>query len=442
MTSGSFDHIDPNLILVDRENRQRRELRDIDELAESIRSIGLINPIVIDEQYNLIAGERRLAACLKIGLLPIPVHYIEDLPEVERQLIELEENVKRSDLPWDDYVRTIDRFHKLKLADNPDWTQRATADALNVSPGPVDKALTIAEHMDNELVSNADRFSVAYNAAKRVKERAGASVKKALVMDMDAAIGITPPADDPTAPHSPDMGEGDVSDPAPTTQIINVDFKKWAMEYAGPKFNLIHCDFPYGVNTGNKSGQSAAKHSGTYEDTPEIYFDLLNFFTTHGDRFIDPSSHLIFWFSMDYYHETKIALESAGWRVNPFPLIWHKSDNAGILPDPNRGPRRTYETALFASLGDRKIVRAVANSYSGATTRELHTSEKPRAVLSHFFRMLTDEYSRVLDPTCGSGNAIKVADELGAAEALGLEIDPEFAEQASRGILQASQGVL
>jgi 16S rRNA G966 N2-methylase RsmD len=57
-------------------------------------------------------------------------------------------------------------------------------------------------------------------------------------------------------------------------------------------------------------------------------------------------------------------------------------------------------------------------------------SEKPEPMLSHFFRMTVDEYSRVLDPTAGSANAIRVAASRGASSVLGLEKDPEFFQRA------------
>jgi predicted methyltransferase len=44
--------------------------------------------------------------------------------------------------------------------------------------------------------------------------------------------------------------------------------------------------------------------------------------------------------------------------------------------------------------------------------------------------MFVDEYSLVLDPTCGSGNAIKVADKKGASSVLGIEKDKEFYDLA------------
>jgi ParB family chromosome partitioning protein len=50
------------------DNRHRRELGDIAGLAESIRTIGLLHPITVDAEGNLLAGARRLAACKQLGL--------------------------------------------------------------------------------------------------------------------------------------------------------------------------------------------------------------------------------------------------------------------------------------------------------------------------------------------------------------------------------------
>jgi DNA modification methylase len=123
-----------------------------------------------------------------------------------------------------------------------------------------------------------------------------------------------------------------------------------------------------------------------------------------------------------------------GWKVNPFPLIWHKNDNTGIAPDPQRWPRRTYETALVASRGDRKLTsvgpRSNSFSFPGSRDNAIHISEKPQPVLRHFLSMFCDEYSIVLDPTAGSGNAVKVAEELGAMSVLGLEMSTEFYDVA------------
>jgi DNA modification methylase len=55
-------------------------------------------------------------------------------------------------------------------------------------------------------------------------------------------------------------------------------------------------------------------------------------------------------------------------------------------------------------------------------------------MLEFFFRMLVDDGTRMLDPTAGSGSALRAAKKLGAKQVLGLEVNPEFAENARRGL--------
>lgn len=78
--------------------RVRDDYGDMQTLAESIQEHGLLHPIVVDSDYNLIAGCRRLLACERIGLKEIEVKVIGDISEKELRILELEENIRRKDL--------------------------------------------------------------------------------------------------------------------------------------------------------------------------------------------------------------------------------------------------------------------------------------------------------------------------------------------------------
>lgn len=75
--------------------------KDLDELAESIRENGIIQPLTVAEldngQYELIAGERRLRASKKIGLEQVPV-VVKRATDREKMIMSIIENVQRSDL--------------------------------------------------------------------------------------------------------------------------------------------------------------------------------------------------------------------------------------------------------------------------------------------------------------------------------------------------------
>lgn len=409
---------DINSIIVDREDRQRRTLVNIEDLAASIARRGLINPIVIDEDGKLLAGERRLTACRALGWTQIECRTFSDLSDFEKQLLELDENIQREDLAWQDQVSTVNKIHSLYSTEYLDWTQEKTAEETGFSLRWVRQALLVASNMDKPEVSSADKFSVARGISERAlarkKDSAVASVSKVLT-EVAAERGI-------------------VTEEPPTRQppLLHEDFSEWSATYSGPKFNMIHCDFPYGVGMHN-SDQGAGAAFGTYADDPDIFWHLIATLTRSMENVVADSAHLIFWFSMDYYSRTKECLEVMGWKVDPFPLVWHKSDNTGIIPDARRGPRRIYETAFFGSRGDRLLATGsygqgpVANCFAvGGSDKTLHMNEKPIAMLRHFMRMCVDEYSSVLDPTCGSANALKAAELLGAASVLGIERDENF----------------
>lgn len=412
MTSGEFTQFPIDQIFVDRETRQRKVISpaDIASLADSITKNGLINPITIQRSGQLRAGETRYLACKSLGWTHIPAQFVEDLDETELQLLELDENIKRKPLTWQEECEAIARYHELRVKRDETWNQAKTAEALGLVPSSVSTKIQIKKELENpnSKVHKAKKLSEAVTISSRNAARRAATVIESLEETV----------------------------PAKEVPILNCDFNEWQRTYAGPRFNFIHCDFPYGINAQNQKQGANTTYFTEYIDTPDVYFELLTTLALAMQNVVADSAHLIFWFSFKYFSETKEALEKMGWEVNPFPLIWHKSDNVGLLPDPTRGPRRTYESAFFASRGDRKIAQPVANSFSYATTAEIHMSEKPVEMLRHFFRMPVDEYSIMLDPTCGSGGALKAAKALGATQVLGLERDPEIFNKAKENFYE------
>jgi len=427
MTSGNFHTISIDSINVNREGRQRRELTGLEELAASINTVGLINPLVVDNELNLIAGERRFTACRDIlGWTSITVQYAQECAPAELHLIELEENVKRVDLPWQDQCRAVAQYHAIRKNLEEGWTASATAGAIGMKATEVHNRILVSEALDegDPLVLKADNYSVARGIIQRKQQRKVSSETDAISSMVGSPLT---PLSGPNAHLATPVPELPIA--AAPHPFLLADFTQWARTYTERKFNFLHCDFPYGINA-NKHDMGAATSFGGYADSEDIYWSLISALADAMDTLVASSAHMMFWFSLDYYTETKSRLEAMGWTVNPFPLIWHKSDNSGILPDPKRGPRRIYETAFLCSRGDRHIVQAVANLYSAPNTKIIHMSEKNFDMLRHFFRMFVDDSTVMLDPTMGSGNAVVAAQTMNAAYVLGLEQDETFFENA------------
>lgn len=89
-----LSHIDPN------PHQARSELGDMEELMDSIRTKGVLEPILVRSKgtrFELIAGERRFVASKNIGLKEIPCIQM-DVEENEAMEIALVENLQRKDL--------------------------------------------------------------------------------------------------------------------------------------------------------------------------------------------------------------------------------------------------------------------------------------------------------------------------------------------------------
>jgi hypothetical protein len=416
MTSGSFHTAILDSIIIHREGRQRRELKGIDILADSIRRLGLMHPPIITRDNVLVSGERRVTAMKALGWTSCLVQFADEVDPATLRSIELEENIKREDISWQDRCRAIAEFTELRKAEEPNWTQERTAEALGITAGSVAQHMQVARELikGNTKIVEAPKFSVARGIIARASERQASSERDAFTA---VGTGALPLPGKHTYPDS----------------IIVADFNEWAPRYDGPKFNLLHCDFPYGIGA-DKFNQGAAPAHGGYDDTPDTYWRLIGTLADNLDRLCTESCHLVFWFSMKYYKETLDALRSMGWDCDGYPLFWLKSDNIGTLPDPERGPRRIYEVAFLAARGDRKIISAVSNAYAAPTDRSIHMSAKPEPVLRYFFRMLVDEHTRLLDPTAGSGGALRAAESLGCNYTQGLEVNSEFADRAREAL--------
>jgi ParB family transcriptional regulator, chromosome partitioning protein len=93
----AVDRIEPN----PQQPRQRFERGALEDLAQSIRDHGIVQPLVVaamgDERYQLIVGERRWQASKLAGLATVPV-VIKDVTDRQSLELALIENVQRADL--------------------------------------------------------------------------------------------------------------------------------------------------------------------------------------------------------------------------------------------------------------------------------------------------------------------------------------------------------
>ena len=142
------------LIDIEPNPTQARKIFDeesLDELAESIKMYGVIQPIVVtkkEKYYEIIAGERRWRASKRAGLEEIPVIIREDDEQKNRE-ISLIENIQREDL------NPIEKARGIKtLMDQYDLTQQKIADILGKSRSSIANTVRIL-NLDERVIEIA-----------------------------------------------------------------------------------------------------------------------------------------------------------------------------------------------------------------------------------------------------------------------------------------------
>jgi len=94
--------------------RTRKAREGLDELMESIRRRGLLQPIVVfpkDEKYELVVGQRRFLAVQELGWKEVPALVIKPIDMAEAKMYSMSENIFRRDLSYADKVDACDYLY-------------------------------------------------------------------------------------------------------------------------------------------------------------------------------------------------------------------------------------------------------------------------------------------------------------------------------------------
>ncbi len=138
---------------------------DITELAKSIKSVGLINPITVNSYYeknkttySIVAGYRRYYACKKLDFKYVPCIVLDHQSSSKSKIIQLIENIQREDLTNIEYVNAVvDLWNSNIYTSKNDLAKQLGKSASFVSKCfKVDKSLNI----DPNNISSANLLTI------------------------------------------------------------------------------------------------------------------------------------------------------------------------------------------------------------------------------------------------------------------------------------------
>ncbi len=431
-----------DIIIKPERQRQNFDPQALQELKASIEDRGLLHPPVLRQEgasWVLVAGERRLKAMSEIlelggqfyhdgylfNGLSVPYTSLGDLTPLEAEEAELDENLKRQDLTWQEHAAAVARLHRLRIAQRaevaakqidpevlaslPQHTYADTAQELlgrreGAYQDQIRKEILVSSHLSNPAVAKAKSADEAFKILKKQEE----SAKN---VELARVVGKTFNAD--------------------LHQLYNRNCLEYMAEVAaGPeegKFDVILTDPPYGMGADN-FGDAGGKLTGIehhYDDSYESWKDLMGLWTTLSFQVAKSQAHAYVFCDIDMFHELKAMMQKAGWYVFRTPLINHKM-NSGRVPLPDQGPRRQYEIILYAIKGKKQTTHIYPDVISTSADENFsHGAQKPVALYQNLLQRSVRAGDRVFDAFAGSGTIFEAAHGF-KCTAVGTELNPEY----------------
>jgi len=127
--------------------RKSLNQKRLNELAESIKKHGLLQPITVEyiepeDCFKIISGERRYKAAILSDLQEIPC-IIKNIDSYTRLIHQLIENIQRQDLPPLEEADSIQALINKKRIDNPNYSQREASRELGLPKSYVNEMLSL-----------------------------------------------------------------------------------------------------------------------------------------------------------------------------------------------------------------------------------------------------------------------------------------------------------
>lgn len=439
--------------------RIRTDFGDLDELIQSFKDNEadkkprLIHPIVVDNDYTLIDGGRRLEAHLRAGYTDIDVAFYECMDEGIRMRLEVDAN-KHKRFNWREQCLAIERYHRYwegkAIQDRIEWGLRETGNMLGMVKSNIHYNLLVAPFIrkNDPDICKADslRDAIAIlldrkekEANKRLVELTMKSAPQgAAVLNVELggktapvkaggddgfyssapAVGGTGYAPGVSAPVDDDETPGVVATaPARIIPLSEMLFKTDCITWMSSRpesVDHIITDIPYGIdmdmlNHNNPHGGMKDIDSVRKEHDVEDNIALFRKFFPAAYATLKPSGFLITWMDQMHWNLMYDLAIAAGFKVQRWPLTWHKTHTC-MNQAANVNFTKNTEIALVCRKGNATLLRPQASSvWTGSNDIEArllgHPFVKPAGLWTWLYEAVTPRGAVVLDPFAGVGSS-------------------------------------
>lgn len=369
-------------------NARTHNAEQIVKLRSSLREFGFINPVLIDREYNVIAGHGRIMAAKEEGITEVPCVFVDHLTEAQKKAYILADNRMAMDAGWDEELLKIE-------------LEALAAEDFDVKLTGFDEK-ELAGFFDTDEEGKEDDFDVDAELAKPCVSKVG----DVWLLGRHKVIC------------------GDSTDPSVFDTLLGK-----------MKVNLVCTDAPYFVALKNKSGTIA---NDDLSDK-EAYEFLMKVFGNFKNAMAKDASIYEFYATM----KTRVfydAFEDAGFKVGA-GLIWKKPRAPFMRTD----WKFNMEPIIWGWRKDGKHIwygdqkQTAVFEFDGIKDSEKdgfgHPSSKPIPLICYLVKQCTQVNGLVLDGFLGSASTLIACEQMDRI-CYGVELEPKFVDVAVKRYAQ------
>lgn len=370
-------------------NARTHNAQQITKLRSSMREFGFINPVIIDRNYNVIAGHGRILAAKEENIKEVPCVFVDYLTEAQKKAYILADNRMALDAGWDEELLKIE-------------IESLQADDFDLSLTGFDEK-ELASIFDSDTDAKDDDFDVEAELEKPCITKSG----DIWILGRHKVIC------------------GDSTEPSTFEKLLG-----------DTKVNLVCTDAPYFVALKNKSGTIANDDL----DDKQAYEFLMKVFTNFKNAMALDASIYEFYATM----KTRVfydAFEDAGFKVGA-GLIWKKPRAPFMRTD----WKFNMEPIIWGWRKDGKHIwygdqkQTAVFEFDGIKDSEKdgcgHPSSKPVPLIAYLIKQCTQSNGLVLDGFLGSASTLMACDQLNRI-CYGVELKPKFVDVAVKRYMAA-----
>lgn len=386
-TTTEFQLVDVDRLIPYANNARTHSKEQINKIRASLREFGFVNPIIIDRDYNILAGHGRLLGAREEGYAQVPCVFVDEMTEAQKKAYILADNRMAQDAGWDEEMLRVEIEALKDMAFDPLLT------------GFDEKELDALFATDE---AKEDNFDV----DEELKQPVFSQLGDLWLLGKHRVIC------------------GDSTGEEVYTRLMD-----------GMKANLVLTDPPYNVDVEETAGKIMNDNMGD----SEFYNFLLSAYRCMYANLADDGSIYVFHADTEGLNFRK-AFKDAGFYLSGC-CIWKK--NSLVL---GRSPYQwIHEPCLFGWkqkgkhlwYSDRK--QTTIWEYDKPRSSKDHPTMKPIPLMSYPIKNSTMTNGIVLDPFLGSGSTLIACCETGRL-CRGIELDPKFVDVIVKRYIEWNDG--